>query len=56
VEKEIEKWESKIRQLTQDEEASATDYQKLMTIYEEKSAAQEALDALYLRWEALSED
>jgi ATPase subunit of ABC transporter with duplicated ATPase domains len=56
VEKEIEKWESKIRQLTQDEEASATDYQKLMTIYEEKSAAQEALDALYLRWETLSEE
>jgi ATPase subunit of ABC transporter with duplicated ATPase domains len=56
VEKEIEKWEAKIRQLTQDEEASATDYQKLMTIYEEKAAAQESLDDLYLRWEALSEE
>jgi ATPase subunit of ABC transporter with duplicated ATPase domains len=55
VEKEIEKQEAKLKELTQAEEASATDYQKLMEIYEQKSAVQEQLDALYLRWEELSE-
>jgi ATPase subunit of ABC transporter with duplicated ATPase domains len=55
VEKEIEKQETKLKELTQAEEASATDYQKLMEIYEQKAALQEQLDALYLRWEELSQ-
>jgi ATPase subunit of ABC transporter with duplicated ATPase domains len=55
VEKEIEKQETKLKELTQAEEASATDYQKLMEIYEQKAAIQEQLDALYLRWEELSQ-
>jgi len=55
IEKDIARLEDKILNLTIDEETYATDYQKLMGIYEEKKEAQEELDGLYLRWEELAE-
>ena len=55
LEKEIARLEDKILNLTIDEETYATDYQKLMGIYEEKKEAQSQLDELYLRWEELAE-
>ena len=55
LEKEIARLEDKILNLTIDEETYATDYQKLMGIYEEKKEAQEELDGLYRRWEELAE-
>ena len=37
-------------------EAAACDYEKLNALLKEKEAAQEELDALYERWEQLSEE
>ena len=37
-------------------EAAACDYEKLNGLLKEKEAAQEELDALYERWEQLSEE
>ncbi len=55
VEKEIARLEDRILNLSIDEETYATDYQKLMGIYEEKKEAQSQLDNLYIRWEELAE-
>ncbi len=55
IEKQIEKLEEKIQNLVIDEEACASDYVKLMDIYEQKQAAEKELEALYDEWESLSE-
>ena len=55
TEREIEKLERQITALTEQEEQYATNYQKLLELGGEKAALQEALDDLYLRWEALTE-
>ena len=55
LEREIEKLESAIGDLTAQEEANATDYQKLMELGSEKAALQEKLDGLYGEWEALAD-
>ena len=55
VEKQIEKLEARIAALQADEEASASDYLRLMELGEEKQAAEAELDELYARWETLSD-
>ena len=55
LEREIEKLESAIGDLTAQEEANATDYQKLRELGSEKAALQEQLDGLYGEWEALAD-
>ena len=55
LEREIAKAEAAVAALTAEEEANATDYQKLMELAGEKEAAQKALDALYEQWEAMAE-
>ena len=55
LERDIEKLEAALAELTAREEANATDYQKLMELAEEKAALQEQLDGLYGQWEALAQ-
>ena len=55
VEKEIAKLEKQLEELTAQEEANASDYQKLMELGEQKSVLQETLDGLYDRWAELAE-
>ena len=55
VEREIEKLEAALADISAREEAAATDYQKLMELSEERSGVQEQLDGLYEEWEALAE-
>ena len=55
LERDIEKLEGQMAELTAQEEANATDYQKLMELGEEKVALQEKLDGLYAQWEELAE-
>ena len=55
VEREIEKLEAALADVSAREEAAATDYQKLMELSEERAGIQEQLDALYEEWEALAE-
>ncbi len=55
TEREIEKLEEKLTELTAREEENASDYQKLMELAEAKAALQTELDGLYERWEALAE-
>ncbi len=55
VEKEIERLEAEIARLTDEEQANASDYQRLMALADEKAAVQEKLDEAYIRWESLSE-
>ena len=54
-EREIAKAEERIGALDAEMEASACDYEKLNALVADKDAAQAELDALYLRWEELSE-
>ena len=54
-EREIAKAEERIRALDAEMEANACDYEKLNALVADKDAAQAELDALYLRWEELSE-
>ena len=54
-EREIAKAEEKIAALDAEMEANACDYEKLNTLVADKDAAQAELDALYQRWEELSE-
>ena len=56
LERDIEKLESSLAELTAQEEENATDYQKLLALSEEKAGIQEKLDGLYAEWEALAED
>ncbi len=55
VEREIEKLEAALADISAREEAAATDYQKLMELSEERAGVQEQLDGLYEEWEALAE-
>ena len=55
-EREIAKAEERIAALDTEMEAAACDYEKLNSLLKEKEAAQEELDALYERWEQLSEE
>ncbi|MCI2058240.1 MAG: ABC-F family ATP-binding cassette domain-containing protein [Oscillibacter sp.] len=55
-EREIAKAEERLARLDGEMEAAACDYEKLNGLTEEKAAAQAELDALYEKWEALSEE
>ncbi len=55
TEREIGKLEEQLAALAAQEEEFSTDYQKLLELSEKKTALQETLDALYLRWEELAE-
>ncbi len=55
-EREIEKAEERIHALDREMEASACDYQRLTELTEEQEEARSSLDALYERWERLSEE
>ena len=55
-ERDIAKAEERIAALDGDMEAAACDYEKLNALLKEKEAAQTELDALYERWEQLSEE
>ena len=54
-ERDIARAEERIAALEADMEVNACDYEKLSGLVAEKDAAQAELDALYLRWEELSE-
>ena len=55
-ERDIARAEEHIAALEADMEAAACDYEKLNELVEQKAAAQAELDALYERWEQLSEE
>ena len=55
LERQIEKQEAQIAALQAEEEASASDYLRLMELGEERQTAEAALDELYQQWEALSD-
>ena len=55
-ERDIAKMEERIAALDAEVEAAACDYEKLNAVLQEKEAAQAELDALYERWEQLSEE
>lgn len=55
IEKQIAKAEEAIAALKAEEEASAADYVRLMELYEARQTAEAELDALYEKWEALSD-
>ncbi len=55
IEKQIAKAEQAIAALKAEEEANAADYIKLMELSESRQTAEEELDALYEKWEALSD-
>ena len=56
AERAVAKAEERMFDLTQEMEAAACDYEKLGKLVNEKEAAQAELDALYERWEQLSEE
>ena len=55
-ERDIAKAEERMAALEADMEAAACDYEKLSELVQEKEKAQTELDALYERWEQLSEE
>ncbi|MBP3509117.1 ribosomal protection-like ABC-F family protein [Oscillibacter sp.] len=55
-ERDIAKAEERIAALDADMEAAACDYEKLNDLLKEKDAVQAELDALYEKWEQLSEE
>ena len=55
-ERDIARAEEHIAALEADMEAAACDYEKLNELVQQKAAAQAELDALYERWEQLSEE
>ena len=55
-ERDIARAEERIAALEADMEAAACDYEKLNELVGQKAAAQAELDALYERWEQLSEE
>lgn len=55
-ERDIAKAEERIAQLDADMETNACDYEKLNALVEEKEIVQAELDALYEKWEQLSEE
>jgi len=54
-ERDIAKAEERLHALDADMEASSCNYERLNELLKEKEAAQEELDALYEKWESLSE-
>ena len=55
-ERDIARTEERVAVLEADMEAAACDYEKLTALTEERETAQGELDALYERWEQLSEE
>lgn len=55
-ERDIAKAEERLAQLDSEMEAAACDYEKLNELVQEKERVQSELDALYEKWEALSEE
>ncbi len=55
LEREIEKAESSVSELEKELEIHASDYEKLLELYDKKSVADENLNALYEKWEELSQ-
>ena len=55
-ERDIAKAEERIAALDSEMEAAACDYEKLNALVQDKEAAQAELDALYEKWEQLSEE
>ncbi|MBE6963588.1 MAG: ABC-F family ATP-binding cassette domain-containing protein [Ruminococcaceae bacterium] len=55
-ERDIAKMEERMAALDADMETASCDYEKLNTLLKEKEAAQAELDALYEKWEQLSEE
>ena len=55
-EREISKTEERLAELDTDMEAAACDYEKLNELLKEKEMVQHELDALYEKWERLSEE
>jgi hypothetical protein len=55
-ERDIAKAEERMAQLDADMETAACDYEKLNEVLKEKERVQEELDALYEKWELLSEE
>ena len=56
AEREIEKAEARLAEINAESEANASDYVRLMELDAERGELNEALDALYLEWEELSEE
>ena len=55
VERDIAKYEAELARIDAETEASAADYQRLLTLAKERVPIEAALEALYEQWEALSE-
>ena len=55
LEREIEKVEARLAVLAEEIEANASDYQKLIELSEEQTAAEAQLEELYAQWEELAE-
>ena len=55
-ERDIAKAEERVAVLERDMEAAACDYEKLNALLQERDVARTELDALYERWEQLSEE
>ena len=55
LEREIGRLEEQLAALNREAEENASDYQKLMEIEEKRASLNDALDALYLRWEEMEE-
>ena len=56
LEKEITRWEEKIRLLDEEIEANATDYEALSRLFEEKNTAEAELEAVYGEWCRLTDE
>lgn len=54
--REIEKIESRLREIEREEGEHASDYQRLMELEDEKARLNPELDALYSRWEELQDE
>ena len=55
IEKDIEKAEEALERIVTEIEANAADYQKLLELGEQKTAAEAELEALYEEWEKLAD-
>ncbi len=55
LEREVEKAEDAVSELEKELEIHASDYEKLLELYEKKSKADEYLSSLYEKWEELSQ-
>ncbi|MBQ2632999.1 MAG: ABC transporter ATP-binding protein, partial [Oscillospiraceae bacterium] len=55
LEREIERTEAQLAALDAEQERHASDYQKLLELGAQREALDAELEALYLRWEELSE-